>query len=41
VLTGALSPWGAAVASVVLPVAGWAVAAQHPKIRSLVARHAR
>jgi hypothetical protein len=41
VLAGVLPPWGAALASLLLPIAGWAVMAPHPRIRSLVPHHAR
>jgi hypothetical protein len=41
VLAGALPAWGAALASLLLPVAGWAVASPHPRIRSLVPHRAR
>jgi hypothetical protein len=41
VLAGVLPPWGAALASLLLPIAGWAVMAPHPRIRSLVPHLAR
>ncbi len=34
-LTGARPPWGAALAGLVLPVAGWLAATLHPGIRPL------
>ncbi len=38
--TGALPPWGAALASLVLPIAGWLAATPRPRIRPLAPRHA-
>ena len=40
VLSGAMPAWGASLASVLLPVAGWLVVT-HPGVRPLVPRHVR